>query len=235
MKNNLKSTPKGLLLVNKPTDWTSHDVVAKVRTLLPRKTKVGHTGTLDPFATGLLILLVGKEYTKQSDAFLKLPKTYIATVQWCSTSTTHDPEGEITSTKNCMPPTKQDIQNILPKFTGDILQIPPMHSAIKKDGKRLYTLARKGQEIKRDPRPVTVHNIEIVEHNSDKKQTVLNIHVSSGTYIRSLASDIGEALDCGGYLTALHRTSIQQFSVENAHTVDEIKKQPIEELLQSVN
>lgn len=213
---NPSEAPQGILLVDKPQGWTSHDVVAKVRTYLPRKTKVGHTGTLDPFATGLLVILVGKQYTKLSQALTGLDKTYNATIQWCQTSTTHDPEGDITPTPDCSPPSKEEVQAALQSLIGPQQQIPPMHSAIKVRGKKLYELARKGTTIPREPRSIVIHDAKLVEHAHTT--SAIEVSVSSGTYIRAIARDLGEQLECGAFLQQLHRTDVGPWSITQATT-----------------
>jgi tRNA pseudouridine55 synthase len=212
----------GILLVDKPAGWTSFDVVAKVRGLLSkeagRKVKVGHSGTLDPFAAGLLILLIGK-YTKQSDQFLKLDKTYSATLILGRTSTTADPEGEITSV-NDNEPSQEEVISTLNTFIGQISQTPPIYSAIKIDGQRAYKLARAGQKPVIEPRNVTIYGIRLIEYAYPELK--IEAKVSSGTYIRSLAVDIGESLGVGAYLSELKRTNIAQFDLDKAINPEEI-------------
>ena len=220
----------GILLVNKPSDWTSHDVVAKIRNILPGKNKVGHAGTLDPFATGLLLILIGST-TKKSEELTHLDKEYIATLQFGAISTTRDPEGEISKTNKAT--TLEEIEKILPQFTGDIQQILPMHSAIKIKGKKLYELARKGKEIKREPRSITIHNLEIQDFNEDKQQLILKINCSSGTYIRSLAHDMGKTLQCGAYLIELKRTQIGPYSLNKAISLENIDLSTIDKNLKN--
>lgn len=182
------------------------------------KVRVGHAGTLDPFATGLLILLIGKA-TKQADSFLKLDKTYEATLILGKTSSTADPEGEITEISSKVP-TLEEVNAVLQTFTGPINQTPPIFSAIKVNGQRAYKLARKGQEVKLEPRQVKIHEITDVKYTYPELS--LTVSVSSGTYIRSLAVDIGEALDTGAYLTALRRTKIAYFDVSQATPVEKV-------------
>jgi tRNA pseudouridine55 synthase len=214
----------GIFLVNKPAKWTSFDVVNKIRFQAskerdkkPRNIKVGHTGTLDPFATGLLIILVGKEYTRQATKLSKLDKTYEATIILGKNSSTGDSDGEITEVKNHQPNIK-DIQNVLTKFTGEILQTPHAFSAIKINGKRAYDLARQGENVDIPSRKVNIYNIELISYTYPK----LNIltRVSSGTYIRSLAEDIGKKLGTGAYCGELRRTSIGEYSIDDATEVD---------------
>jgi tRNA pseudouridine55 synthase len=212
----------GYLLVDKPAGWTSHDVVGKVRNVLKKeaghKIKVGHTGTLDPFATGLLILMIGG-YTKRAQEFSKLDKVYVAEIILGKISTTGDPEGEITEKSN-KKPSQKEIENVLKEFTGEIEQTPHKFSAIKVNGQKAYDLARAGKDVVLEPRKVTIYNIEEVEYDYPKLK--FTAEVSSGTYIRSLAEDIGEKLGTGAYLSALRRTKVDKFTVENAHSIDEL-------------
>lgn len=205
-----------IILVDKPAGMSSFGVVAKVRGYLRakygHKVKVGHTGTLDPFATGLLILLSGK-YTKRSDEFLKKDKAYEATMRLGQTSTTGDPEGEIAECSDRVVD-RGEIEAVLEKFTGKITQKVPRYSAVKIDGRRAYELARKGQEFETPTREVTIYNIEILTYQYP--ELAIRCAVSSGTYIRTLAEDIGEALSVGAYLTALRRISIADYMVEEA-------------------
>jgi len=226
---------QGLLLVDKPAGWTSFDVVNYVRRFVataegkkPKNVKVGHTGTLDPFATGLLILLIGKEYTKRAGEFSKLDKTYEVTVKLGDTSTTGDPEGEIKAVSNTIP-TPEAIQEAVEGFRGQIKQIPPAYSAIKVDGQRAYKLARAGKEVKIDPRPVTINRLEIVSY--DYPEVKLVADVSSGTYIRTLVEDIGKTLGTGAYTTALRRTSISNFYIKDAANIKGITAEQINDIL----
>jgi tRNA pseudouridine55 synthase len=206
----------GYLLVDKPAGWTSHDVVAKARNILKKeaghKVKVGHTGTLDPFATGLLILMVGS-YTKSAQEFSKMDKTYEAEITLGSISATGDIEGEITK-KSEIIPAIEEISTVLEEFTGEIEQTPHKFSAIKVDGQRAYKLAREGKEVKLEPRKVTIYSIKNVEYNYPKLK--FTVEVSSGTYIRSLAEDIGEKLGTGAYLSSLRRTEVGGFSIKDS-------------------
>lgn len=201
----------GILLVDKPSGWTSFDVVAKVRGELKRggvaKPKVGHTGTLDPLATGLLVLVLG-EYCKRAHEFSKLDKTYEVTMKLGYTSTTGDEEGEKTveSTKQL---TKEELEAALRQFTGEIEQTPPIYSAMKVAGQRAYKLARAGKEVKLEPRKVTIYSLELQDYSYPTVK--FTAHVSSGTYIRSLAEDLGNKLGTGAYLTALRRTKVGEF------------------------
>ncbi len=205
-----------IILVDKPAGISSFGVVARVRAKLRdefgHKIKVGHTGTLDPFATGLLILLSGK-MTKKSNEFLKLDKTYEATLKLGYTSTTGDPEGEIKAYSD-KKPELEEIESVLQNFTGVITQTPPKFSAIKINGQRAYKLARKNQDFEIPSRQVTIYSIDVLDYHYP--ELTIRCHVSSGTYIRTLAEDVGKALDTGAYLTALRRTEIDKYSVKNA-------------------
>jgi tRNA pseudouridine55 synthase len=222
----------GILLVDKPQGWTSHDVVAKVRSILKKETgqkvKVGHTGTLDPMATGLLILVVGS-YTKRASEFSKLDKVYEAELTLGAASTTGDKEGDITS-KSAHQPSHEGVEEVLNKFTGKIQQTPHKYSAIKVAGKRAYKSARAGQEVKIEPREVTVYEITNVKY--DYPTLKFTTKVSSGTYIRSLAEDIGEMLGTGAYLSALRRKGVSEYGVEDALKIADLPLSGIEIHLQ---
>lgn len=209
----------GIILIDKPAEMSSFGVVARVRRVLTqqagKKIKVGHTGTLDPFATGLMILVVGKE-CKNAGIYTKLDKTYEATVRLGETSTTGDPEGEI-STISTIEPSREQIEQAITQFRGEIQQRPPIFSALKINGQRAYKLARDGQEVEIPERTVTIHNLEIVGYAYP--DLTIRTHVSSGTYIRSLASDIGKALGTGAYCSQLRRTVIDKWVVTDAKTL----------------
>jgi tRNA pseudouridine55 synthase len=225
----------GILLVDKPEGWTSHDAVAKVRNMLKteagHKVKVGHTGTLDPMATGLLILVIGS-YTKRAGQFSKLDKVYEAELTLGSVSSTGDREGEITP-KTDKNPTLQEIEDILSRFKGNIQQTPHIYSAIKVGGRRAYDLARKGQEVKIEPRQVTIY--EITDVNCTYPKLKFTAKVSSGTYIRSLAEDIGEALGTGAYLSALRRTQVGQYDLDMTTKIEDLTGAKVPMLLQISN
>jgi tRNA pseudouridine55 synthase len=211
---------QGLLLVDKPAGWTSFDVVNYVRKMVataegkkPKSVKVGHSGTLDPFATGLLILLIGKDYTKRAGEFSKLDKTYEITAKLGQTSSTGDPEGEITAVSD-KKPSLEDIQTALEQFKGEIEQIPPAFSAIKVNGQRAYKLARAGKEVIIEPRKVTINRLEITDYNYPELKLIAN--VSSGTYVRTLVEDLGKALGTGAYSTALRRTQVDNYTIDKA-------------------
>lgn len=209
----------GILLIDKPAEMTSFGVVARVRRVLTnqqqKKVKVGHTGTLDPFATGLMILVIGKE-CKNAGHYTKLDKIYEATIRLGQTSSTGDPEGEITDVSNEQP-LRDSIERVMGTFTGDIKQRPPIFSAIKINGQRAYKLARNGEEVEIPERTVTVHSLELVDYTYPEVK--IRTHVSSGTYIRSLAADIGTTLGTGAYCTQLRRTAINKWKIKDAQTL----------------
>jgi tRNA pseudouridine55 synthase len=218
----------GLLLIDKPKEWTSFDVVAKVRSLLRKQTgqkkiKVGHTGTLDPLATGLLVLTIGS-YCKRAQEFSKLDKIYEVELELGKTSTTEDSEGEITPTNKEILP-KEDIIKTIDSFVGELQQIPPKFSAIKVDGKRAYKLAREGKEVELEPRRVTVYSIKDIQITGAK--VTFTAKVSSGTYIRSLVRDIGEQLGCGAYMSNLRRTQVGNFHIKDAQSIDSLAESEI--------
>lgn len=209
-----------IILIDKPSGMTSFGVVARVRRVLSRqagkKVKVGHCGTLDPFATGLLILVTGK-MTRKAMEFTKLDKVYEAEFVLGQVSTTGDPEGELTaysSADEAPRPTVAQIEAVLEKFTGEITQRPPIFSAIKINGQRAYKLARDGKEVEIPERQVTVFSLELLDYEYPSLK--IRTHVSSGTYIRSLAVDVGEALGTGAYCRELRRTKIANWDVADA-------------------
>ena len=217
---------KDILLVDKPAGWTSFDVCAKIRGKIrrdyiekgekptKRQLRVGHAGTLDPFATGLLIVLLGDE-CKKADDFLKQDKVYEATFTLGTTSTTGDPEGDLVATSEHQPGL-DEIKGVLQQFTGKITQTPPAYSAVKVNGQRAYKLARDGKKVEIPSREVTVYSIDLVSY--DYPNLKLVAHVSSGTYIRSLAEDIGSALGTGAYCSELRRTAIGKWSIDQVST-----------------
>lgn len=208
-----------VILMDKPAGMTSFGVVARVRRVLShhagKKVKVGHCGTLDPFATGLLILVTGK-MTRKAMEYTKLDKTYQATILLGKTSTTGDPEGEVTEISDVVP-TKEQVEQVLRTFHGEITQTPPIFSAIKINGQRAYKLAREGKEVTIPERTVTIYSLDLLEYNYPNLK--IRTHVGSGTYIRSLAVDIGAALSTGAYCTELRRTSISEWSVDDAKSL----------------
>lgn len=206
-----------VLLIDKPLDWTSFDVVRKLRPLVKTK-KVGHAGTLDPLATGLLILCTGK-FTKRINDYMAQEKEYTGTIVLGASTPTYDLESEPRPGKDPAYLTPVTVQDVIEReFTGEILQTPPIHSAIKVNGKRVYELARKGKEVKLEPRPVVVGAFEITRF--ELPELDFRVVCSTGTYIRSLANDLGAVLGCGGYLSALRRTRIGEFRVGQAMTME---------------
>lgn len=205
-----------VLLIDKPLRWTSFDAVRKIRNLVRIK-KVGHAGTLDPLATGLLIICTGK-LTKKINEYMAREKEYTGTITLGATTPTYDLESEPGDFKSLEGLTKDMILAATGKFTGDILQVPPAHSAIKVDGKRVYELARQGKEVKLEPRPVKISVFEITR--LELPEVDFRVVCSTGTYIRSLANDFGAALGCGGYLSSLRRTRIGEFRVEDAMSME---------------
>ena len=206
-----------VLLINKPLRWTSFDAVRKIRNLVRTK-KVGHAGTLDPLATGLLIICTGK-FTKKINEYMAQEKEYTGTFTLGATTPTYDLESEPAHHRSLEGITANDIIAATTRFTGEILQVPPAHSAIKLEGKRVYELARQGKEVKLEPRKVTIRKFEII--SIDLPVVHFRVVCTTGTYIRSLAHDFGQALGCGAYLSSLCRTRIGEFRVEDALTIDE--------------
>ena len=209
----------GVLLVDKSPDMTSHDVVAVARKTLNQK-KIGHCGTLDPMATGLLILVLGRG-TKIQDLLMAEDKEYVGKVKLGEVTTTQDAKGEITDTAEVPDLSAGDIEAVLDKFTGDFYQTPPMVSAIKKDGVPLYKLARKGKEVKRDPRLVHVYRYELLDIAMPEFE--FRVVCSKGFYVRTYAHEIGQEIGCGAHLSALRRTKSGKFTVDGAITFDELK------------
>lgn len=227
---------QGLLLIDKPKEWTSFDVVNFVRKIVaaaegkkPKNTKVGHTGTLDPLATGLLILVVGKEYTRRADEFSKMDKTYEVTMKLGQTSTTGDEEGEKTVVSDTIPP-KKAILEALEQFSGHLMQTPPQFSALKVNGQRAYDLARAGKVVELKPRPVTVYSNELTSY--EYPFVTFTSQVSSGTYVRSLVEDIGTALTTGAYMSDLRRTIVGERNVTDAVSVKDLNQEIIEKALE---
>lgn len=204
----------GFYNINKPTGPTSHSIVYKVKRQLPgKKLRVGHAGTLDPFASGVLIVCVGGA-TRLSQYIQGQPKRYTAEVTLGATSTTADPEGEITPVIGTAEPGLDQVRNAICQFVGDIMQVPPIHSAIQIEGVRAYQLAREGVELELPARPVTISEINIISY--DYPKLTIDVKCGCGTYIRSLARDIGDALKTGGYCSSLVRTEVGDFKLEDA-------------------
>ncbi|MBX2962701.1 MAG: tRNA pseudouridine(55) synthase TruB [Cyclobacteriaceae bacterium] len=218
MENNLTEQDR-ILLINKPLEWTSFDVVNKLRYVLKMK-KIGHAGTLDPLATGLLIICTGK-MTKQIESFMGLEKEYTGTLVLGQTTPSHDLETEVSEAKDTNHITLESIRSAAEKFTGKIEQLPPAHSAIKIGGKRAYAFARKGKDPELKPREVEVNEFEIIAHN--QPEVSFRIVCSKGTYIRSLVRDLGEELGVGAYLSQLCRTRIGSYKLSDSLRVEEVK------------
>ena len=208
-----------LLLVNKPLYWTSFDAVRKIRYLTKTK-KVGHAGTLDPLATGLLIICTGK-FTKKINEYMAQEKEYTGTITIGATTPTYDLESEPSDFKTIENITTEELYKATLPFTGNILQTPPIHSAIKKDGKRVYELARRGEDVKLEPRPVTISEFSIVK--VEMPLVHFKVVCSTGTYIRSLANDYGAELGVGGYLSSLCRTRIGNFLLQDALSIEQFE------------
>lgn len=206
----------GILLIDKPANMTSFGVVARLRRVLSqragKKVKVGHTGTLDPFATGLMILTVGAE-CKNANKYAKLDKIYETTAVLGRASTTGDPEGDIVTVSDYQP-SRDEVEAVIQQFLGKIKQTPPVYSAVKINGKRAYKYARAGLDVEMPEREVELYQLEIISYDYPMLQ--LRAHVSSGTYIRSLVSDIGDRLSTGAYCQSLRRTSISDFDIKQA-------------------
>lgn len=212
----------GIVLIDKPKGWTSFDVVAKIRGMLKpatglKRPKVGHTGTLDPLATGLMVVVSGK-HTKRAEEFSKLDKVYETTMVLGQTSTTGDNEGEKTHVSSDVP-TEVAVQAALEAFKGEISQVPPVFSAIKVNGQRAYDLARKGKEVVLEPRQVTIYEISDVMYAYPEVK--FTVKVSSGTYIRSLVQDIGTRLGTGAYMSDLRRTKVGDFDIKDSIQIPE--------------
>lgn len=208
----------GIILIDKPQGWTSHDVVGKLRGILHER-RIGHSGTLDPLATGLLVVFVGRA-TRAVEFAEADRKEYIAGLRLGMSTDTQDITGKVIS-KAADIPDEPEVRKAIERFKGELEQIPPMYSAVKIGGKKLYELARKGESIERKPRHITVFGLEITGR-SDNDYT-LDVVCSKGTYIRTLCHDIGAALGCGGCMSSLRRTKSGVFSIENAYTIDEVR------------
>ena len=221
MRNRRRREPDpfdGILLVDKPTEWTSHDVVAKIRNHF-KFNKVGHGGTLDPLATGLLVLLIGKG-TKLSDRIMGGDKVYEGTIRLGITTNSQDRDGEVLEEKDAVHITREQVEVVIQNYLGDIEQIPPMVSAIKKNGVPLYKLARKGQEIEREPRKIHIFSFEVTGFDNPFVQ--FHVKSTKGTYVRTLAHDIGNDLGVGASLHDLRRTGSGPLNLEKAHSMEEI-------------
>ena len=221
-----------VLLIDKPLEWTSFDAVNFLRSFIRKmynikKLKVGHAGTLDPLATGLLIICTGKK-TKEIDSYQGMDKVYVGSLLMGATTPSFDKETEPDQTFDISRLTPHDIEQARQQFIGEINQIPPIYSAIKIEGKRAFEYARKNTEVKMKSRKVTIHDFQL--HNIDLPHVDFTVTCSKGTYIRSLVDDFGKALNNGAYMTDLRRTQIGEYSVKDAHTIEGFKKMIIDQL-----
>ena len=219
---------EGILLIDKPRDHTSHDVVARLRGKLKMK-RIGHAGTLDPMATGLLVILVGKA-TKVSQYLVSLDKEYEGTIELGKVTDTQDAEGEVMATKPVPVLTEDEVQATIKSFLGDQYQLPPMYSAIKIAGQPLYKAARKGEEVVREPRFIRVMSWDLLRFASP--QIDFRLRCTKGTYVRTLAHDLGAKIGCGAHLAALRRTATDKFTVSQALTLDQIQAMTLPEIEQ---
>ena len=201
----------GIIIIDKPQEWTSNDVVSRLRRVFNTR-RIGHGGTLDPMATGVLPVFVGRA-TRGVEFFEHAEKVYETTIRFGLTTDTEDITGK-TLTECEVSLTREDLETVLPRFRGDIMQTPPMYSAIKVNGQKLYDLARKGREVERQPRPITIHELELLEFGGNEAR--LRVRCSKGTYIRTLCKDIGEALGCGGCMAALRRVQAGEYTLEGS-------------------
>ena len=212
--------PSGVLIVNKSGGMTSHDVINKIRRLYSTK-RVGHTGTLDPMATGVLVVLVGRA-AKAAEYLVADSKEYVATLRLGIETDTEDTTGEVLTSTDLLP-SREDVNRVVASFEGDVMQTPPMYSALKVDGKKLCDLARQGVTVERESRKITVHSIS-AEPTYSESDYILRVNCSSGTYIRTLCADIGKKLGCGGAMASLCRTRTGSFDIANAHTLAELEE-----------
>lgn len=219
---------EGILNIDKPSGMTSHDVVGRVRRVAEMR-KVGHSGTLDPMATGVLVVCLGRA-TRLVEYLVGRPKTYYGTVRLGQTTDSYDADGTILTESVVPEITANMLEPMLEQFRGDILQIPPMVSAIKKDGKKLYELAREGKTVERPPRPVTIYQLDLLK--IDLPEVTLRIQCSAGTYIRSIAYDLGELLGCGGHLSSLRREQVGEFGLETTVQLADLTSENIQTHLQ---
>lgn len=216
-----------VIAIDKPYRMSSFGALAHIRMLCSRrqgsKVKMGHAGTLDPLATGVLILCTGK-MTKRIEEFQQHTKEYTATLQLGATTASHDMEHEVAETFPTEHVMRETVEEVLGRFIGDIEQVPPVYSACNVNGKRAYQLSRKGREVTLAPKTVRIEEIELTDYDDEKKQASIRVVCGKGTYIRSLARDIGEALGCGAYLTALRRTRVGDISVDQCHDFDSFEE-----------
>lgn len=223
----------GVINVRKTSGPTSHDVVYDIRRIFGQK-RVGHAGTLDPMATGVLVVCLGKA-TRIVEYLMGAPKEYIAEMVLGKSTDSEDSTGTVTSETNASYVTLEALKDAAQSFTGEIMQTPPMVSAVKYNGERLYKLARKGQVVDREPRKVTIYAVEVLEFAPGKTAKArIRVECSSGTYIRTLCSDIGDKLGCGAHMSALERTMVGRFNIQTACTVDEIREAKDQDRLDSI-
>ena len=208
----------GILLIDKPAGWTSSDVVAKLRGILHER-RIGHSGTLDPMATGLLVVFVGRA-TRAVEFAESHAKRYIASLRLGLSTDTQDITGHVLAEKE-QSVGEAELERVLERFRGEISQIPPMYSAIKKNGRKLYEIARKGGTVEREPRRLSIYELKLM--GRDGEDFVLDVCCSKGTYVRTLCHDIGEALGCGGCMSALRRVGAGDFQLENAYSLDQVQ------------
>ena len=218
---------EGILNIDKPAGMTSHDVVGRVRRVAGMR-RVGHSGTLDPAATGVLVVCLGRA-TRLVEYLVGRPKTYFGVVHLGQTTDSYDADGEILTDSPVPELDSEKLEPLLDQFRGDILQVPPMVSAIKKDGKKLYELAREGKTVERPPRPVTIYQLDLLEIEGAK--LTLRIQCSAGTYIRSIAHDLGHLLGCGGHLASLRREQVGEFGLDSAVPLDTLTAENIQSYL----
>ena len=210
----------GIIIIDKPAGWTSMDVCAKLRGMFHEK-RVGHAGTLDPMATGVLPVFIGRA-TRAVEFAAGSDKEYIAGIRLGMVTNTQDTTGEVLEERGASV-TREELSALLPRFTGDIQQLPPMWSAVKVNGKKLYELARKGKEVERRPRPVTIRALELLDGPEAGADFVLRVVCSKGTYVRTLCHDIGQALGCGGCMSALRRVKAAGFTLEDSVTLEAVQ------------
>lgn len=225
----------GIISIDKPQGWTSQDVTARLRRVFNTR-RIGHGGTLDPMATGVLPVFVGRA-TRGVEFFEHAEKTYEAVVRLGVTTDTEDITGTVLTEQEASV-TREEFETVLPRFRGEILQVPPMYSAIKVNGQKLYDLARKGREVERQPRPITIHRLELAEFSGNEAR--ITVECSKGTYIRTLCKDIGEALGCGGCMAALRRTRAGEYTIADSVPLEKLLADseaglPVEHYLKKVD
>ena len=225
----------GIIIIDKPQEWTSNDVVSRLRRVFNTR-RIGHGGTLDPMATGVLPVFVGRA-TRGVEFFEHAEKTYETVLRFGITTDTEDTTGKIL-TEQEVHLTREDVEGVLPNFRGDILQVPPMYSALKVNGQKLYDLARKGREVERQPRPITIHELTLLDFSGNEAK--LRVRCSKGTYIRTLCKGIGEALGCGGCMAELRRVQAGEYTLEGSVPLYDLLKiseagEDVEHLLRPVD